>query len=231
MATRASRSASATFLVAFVFCAAPASATVIAQWSFETTVPTTAGPFAPEAGSGEASGGHASGSTAYSNPQGSGSTESFSADHWAVNDYWQFKVNSTGFENIKFGWDQVSSSTGPRDFNLSWSTDGTSFNLLGSYTILENTTPNSWTSTVKPNTVYGPVTAPAGVDNQSAVYFRLIDTSTTSASGGTVNVTSGANRVDNVIISGDVTGAPEPSCIMLVLATALLTRRRYQRGR
>jgi hypothetical protein len=228
MKTRASATAIAAVL-AFVLFPAAADATVIAQWTFETSVPVTAGPISPETGSGEALGSHASGSTAYSNPQGSGSTESFSADHWAVNDYWQFKVATTGLQNIKFGWDQVSSSTGPRDFNLSWSTDGTSFTLLGSYTILENATPNAWSGTVKPNTVYGPVTGPASVDNQSAVYFRLIDTSTTSASGATVNTTSGANRVDNINVTGDVIGAPEPSSAMLLFSVALIPARRRKR--
>ncbi|HEY2154598.1 MAG TPA: hypothetical protein VGH33_03145, partial [Isosphaeraceae bacterium] len=62
--------------------ASTARADVIADWTFETTLPTTAGPFAPEVGSGAASGQHASAST-YSTPVGNGSAHSFSSTAWA----------------------------------------------------------------------------------------------------------------------------------------------------
>src|SRR4051812_39869141 len=61
-------------LVAFV----PAQADTLAQWTFETSVPTTAGPLAPEVGSGSALAFHIGAST-YSNPVGNGSNESFSS--------------------------------------------------------------------------------------------------------------------------------------------------------
>jgi hypothetical protein len=64
------------------------------------------------------------------------------------------------------------------------------------------------------------------VDNQASVWFELIDTSTTSANGGTVG-TGGTDRVDNF----DVYVVPEPTSLSLLggfglLAWTLIRRRK-----
>jgi hypothetical protein len=183
----------------------------IAQWTFQTSVPLTAGPFSPELGSGAASGSHA-GTTAYSSPAGNGSSHSFSANGWAVNDYWQFQTSTVGFTGIQLEWDQVSSSTGPRDFKLQYSTDGSSFATFGAdYTVLVNTSPTAWSSTVAITTTHyiSDLSSIPALDNASAVYFRLVDDSTTSAGGGTV-ASTGTDRVDNFTV--EVIPVPEPAC-------------------
>ncbi len=65
------------------------AATTLAQWTFETSLPLTSGPHAAEGGvnagpSSPASGFHTSGATAYSNPVGNGSAESFSSNNWTL---------------------------------------------------------------------------------------------------------------------------------------------------
>ena len=72
-----------------------ARAVPIATWTFETSIPATAGPFSPEVGNGSALGVHA-GATVYSSPAGNSSARSFSSTLWAVGDYYQFQVNTTG---------------------------------------------------------------------------------------------------------------------------------------
>jgi hypothetical protein len=200
---------------------------VLANWTFETSIPTTAGPHAAEVGTGNASGFHASGAVVYSNPAGNGSVESFSANEWQVNDYWQFTTTTTGFQNITIQWDQTSSNTGPRDFQLAWSTDGTNFTNLGAqYQVLPNAAPNPvWNATTaSPIYTFGPVAAPAALDDQASIFFRLFQTSTVSANGGTV-ATAGTDRIDNVIISGDI--IPEPASLGLLAAgIAMMLRRR-----
>src|ERR1700742_1621680 len=57
--------------------ALPAHASIIADWTFETSQPVTAGPYSPEIGAGSASGSHAGAST-YSTPAGNGSAHSYS---------------------------------------------------------------------------------------------------------------------------------------------------------
>src|SRR3954453_15706128 len=74
-------------------------------WTFETSAPVTAGPVSPEIGTGSGIGFHA-GAVTYSSPAGNGSAKSYSANTWAVGDYWQFQVSTVGFSNIGISYDQ-----------------------------------------------------------------------------------------------------------------------------
>jgi MYXO-CTERM domain-containing protein len=199
---------------------------VLANWTFETSVPATAGPFAAEGGingaTSQASGFHA-GAAAYSSPAGNGSAHSFSSNTWAINDYYQFTTSTLGFTNIRFQWDQTSSNTGPRDFSLMWSTDGVTFTSLATTTVLANASPNPvWNATTaSPIYTTGPLAAPAALNNQAIVYFRLVDMSTVSANGGTV-ATAGTDRIDNVTISS----VPGPGAAALLGVGGLIVLRR-----
>src|SRR5205823_15131909 len=70
---------------------------------------------------------HASSLTVWSNPVGNGSAKSVSSDHWAVGDYYQFSFSTSGYSAISITWDQTGSNTGPRDFKVQYSTNGTTF--------------------------------------------------------------------------------------------------------
>jgi len=204
-------------------------AVILAGWTFETSLPASAGPHTAEsgvfAGSSVATGLHASASTVYSNPVGNGSLESFSSNFWAVGDYYQFASSSTGYEDITISFDQVGSSTGPRDFQFSYSTNGTTFTDFGSaYAVLANSTPNNWSAgtPVLTTTFSFDLSSVTGLDNAATIYFRLTQTTTTSIGGGTV-ATGGTNRVDNFIING----VPEPTTALLgALGVLGLLRRR-----
>jgi hypothetical protein len=191
--------------------------TTLAEWTFETSVPTTAGPFAPEVGSGSALGYHASDATVFSNPVGNGSAESFSANTWSVGDYYQFQVNTIGFQDIIVSYDQTSSSTGPGRYNFSYSTDGVNFSIFaGDYTVLANASPNPVWSTSTGSSIYSftrDLSSITALDNASTVYFRIVDSSTVSASGGTVG-TSGTDRVDNFKVTA--VAVPEPQSLALL---------------
>jgi hypothetical protein len=182
--------------------------TTIADWTFETSAPTTAGPFNPEVGAGSASGHHAGNST-YSSPQGNGSPHSFSSNVWAVGDYYQFQVNTANLGNITLSFDQTSSATGPGQFNLQYSTNGSNFTTLNPYTVLVNgngtNPPNggAWGSTAQTDDTFT-ANLPSSLSDQTSVYIRLTDASTQSANqtvGGNV-ATTGTDRVDNVILTG-----------------------------
>jgi hypothetical protein len=199
---------------------------VIADWTFETSNPTSSGPIAPEIGSGSATGSHASGAAVYSSPAGNGSAHSFSSNNWATGDYYQFSVGTVGLSDITMTWDQTSSSTGPKDFQLQYSTNGTTFTSFASYSVLANASPNSpWSSTGAENSAYTfteDLSSITALDNQANVYLRLVQSDAVAANGGTIG-TSGTDRVDNVIIAGSgLTPVPLPAAAWL-LACGLLS--------
>jgi hypothetical protein len=122
----------------------------LALWTFEASVPVNAGPHTPESGAyafagiSAANGVHADPNTAYNNPTGNGSVESFSSTNWGVGDYYEFKTRTLGYMGVTVSWDQTSSNTGPRYFVLQYSTDGSTFTQLGSqYSVLANAAPNA----------------------------------------------------------------------------------------
>jgi len=216
------------FFLSNFFAVQSYAQTTLAKWTFDAlsvsstpgTSPTiTAGSAAADSGAltaGSAvSGLHASSSTVWSTPVGNGSAKSLSSNTWAIGDYYQFNFRTSGYGGIRITWDHVSSSTGPRDFKIQYSTDGSSFTdasgANSTYTVLVNTAPNTWSSTGAPNTNtrysldLATVTA---LDNRESVYLRLVNTTTMAAGGGTV-ATAGTSRIDNFTVSGTaITGVP-----------------------
>jgi hypothetical protein len=213
--------------------AAPSFADTLATWTFETA-PIT-GTYTPgagtattnfladsglQAGSAFAIGLHAVAATAYSSPAGNGSTHSFSVNNWSVNDYWQFQLSTTGEHGLSVSYDQTSSTTGPRDFQLSYSVNGgSSFTLVGStYTVLPNSAPNAWNSTTAFSIFNFNYDLGSAIDDTGTVIFRITDVSTVSANGGTV-ATAGTDRLDNFTVF--TTPVPEPSTVALGIVGGL----------
>jgi len=195
-------------------------ADVIADWTFETSIPVAArGPgiwftnIAPEIGLGTAAGFHA-GPTVYTSPAGTGAgstAHSFSSTNWTVGDFYQFAVstatNGGYFSGISLSYNEMSSATGPGRFQLSYSTDGLSFTSFGPLDILPSATYTNYSYNLSSITA---------IENQAVVYFRVTDQSTTSANFGTVG-TAGTDRIDNFLVSGTFVPIPEPSTMAMAL--------------
>jgi uncharacterized protein len=193
---------------------AQAAAGIIAQWTFESpNTPATAtaavypNAIAPTTGSGNAGGVHTSASTSWLTPVGNGSPASFSSNNWAVGNYYQFSTSTTGFTGISVSWDQTGSATGPRDFKLAYSVDGTNFTDFYNYSLPSPAVSWSSSSTSLTTKFSSDLSSVTALDNQPAVYFRLIDASTTSINAGTV-ASGGTGRVDNLTVNGN--GDPAP---------------------
>lgn len=213
--------------------ASSAWADTLAQWTFENSGPsiagtsTTFGPIAPEVGSGNAYGVHASASTVWSSPVGNGSPESFSANNWSVNDYFEFTIPSTvGYKDVSISYDQIGSGTGPRDFSFTYSTDGSIFITVGSYQLTSGV---SWSGTIGGRPDQLSFLNISALDNwNGTIYFRVVDDSTTSINGGTV-AAGGTGRIDNFTVTA--TMIPEPSALALVgLGVAGLVAFRRRNG-
>ena len=212
-------------LVASPFMAGTSLADVLTLWTFESSLPVGApGPGSfltninAEIGSGVASGFHL-GPSIYSNPVGNGSFESLSSTNWAVGDFYQFALSTVGYMNLTVSFDQISSGSGPSQFQFTYSTDGTTFIPFGSpYSVLSAP---SWSSgTPTPLTSYTNVlTSITALDNAPIVYFRLVNNSGTAVNGGSI-AAGGTDRVDTFMVQATL--IPEPGVMALVGGLGLL---------
>jgi hypothetical protein len=219
-------------VVLAVFSLAVAKADVIADWTFQTAASTnniigagktpgaTQSGVLADFGTGTASANHASSAAAWSIPAGNGSANSWSVNTWAVGDYFQFSVSTLDFQNITLSYDQVSSATGPGQFNLQYSTDGSTFIPFGSqYNVLVNSSPNAWSAgtPILTTSFSDDLSSITVLNNASTVYFRILDATTLSASqangGSSAPAAAGTDRIDNFLVSA--TPVPEPSTLAL----------------
>ena len=217
----------------------PPAPDVLAAWGFEgvtttgtATTPTITG--SPVADSGVLTAGssftgfHANALTVWSNFAGNGSSKSFSAEHWGVGDYYQFSFSTSGYSALSITWDQTGSGTGPRDFKVQYSTNGTTFTDASGTNSTYAVTTQTWSTSGSPNAASRRTLDLSGVSslaNQSTVYIRLVVTSTASISGGTIG-TGGTQRLDNFTVSGTATGGtptPTPSPTATATPTATPT--------
>lgn len=207
--------------VVSALAAASASGQVlVAEWTFESSVPTTAGPHAAESGAGSASGLHASAAAVYSNPAGNGSTESFSSNNWGIGDYYQFQVNSVGPTSgfVEINWEQTRSGTGPANWELTYSTDGSSFTTATAYSVSQVTW-NSAAFTTGSSFSWDASAVTGGLLGESTLYFRLQATVAGAAAG--------TSRVDDVNISV----VPEPHEYAALAGVGLLGFAAWRRSR
>jgi MYXO-CTERM domain-containing protein len=166
---------------------------------------------------------HALAATTWSTPAGNGSQYSFSSNNWSVGDYYQITLSTLGYGNVSLSWDQTRSSTGPSSFRVDVSTDGTNFStILASYSVIQAGLAASGTVAWSTNAANyqsaftTTVASIAGADDAASLTFRFVNLSTVAV-GGT-------NRIDNIIVSGDV--VPAPGAIALLGLAGLAARRR-----
>ncbi|SHO45193.1 CehA/McbA family metallohydrolase [Anaerocolumna xylanovorans] len=107
-------------------------------------------------------------------------------------DYYQIQLSSKLYGNIQFNCNLRSSGTGPKNFKVYYSTDGSAYKEGSS----------SLFSITKDGTVQGfSLTLPADANNADNLYIRLQVADTTSANGGTIGG-SGTNYLSDIKITG-----------------------------
>lgn len=210
-----------------------ADGAMIAGWSITTAFPTGAGNVptgntysvgaadqGDQTAGSELSSYHTLAAATYTSPAGNGSQYAFSSNNWSIGDYYEARVSTANFANISVSWDQTRSSTGPASFELIFSIDGgTSWTTVSAYTVLQSGgggAPGTWSSSTY-NALYTNSRALAGAEDASQLIIRFRATGAASGS-------SGSNRIDNVIISGDA--VPAPGAVALLAVAGLASRRR-----
>ena len=187
------------------------SGVILARWTFESATlsgsSTNSAMLKPEEGlqtnTAQAFSWHLGNST-YSTPAGNGSTKSFSCNTWNTNDYFQFNLNSTGYQGLKLKFDQTASGTGPLRFKLSYSIDGVNFVDVQNYDIPKtNNVPVGWNSTNlnSNSTLSFDLSSLRVLANKTNLSLRLVQRDTVSMTNGIVQ-SGGTCRVDNVEVSG-----------------------------
>ena len=169
----------------------------LAEWDFdaETLTPSRAVPANQDAAmqltganfQGYSSG--ASGVAANSNGWDAGSDGS---------KYWSVTISTANFSGIQLSSKQYGSGTGPRDFMIETSTDGSNWELLPGSNIEAAT---DWSSGAVDN-----LSLPAELEDEPTVHIRWVMSTNTSISGDIVGST-GTSRIDEVLITGVNTSA------------------------
>ena len=216
---------------ALLLTAASASAqTLITGFTFETSAPVTAGPFAAEtgteantSGTSAASAVHAGAST-YSSPAGNGSAHSFSSTNFAMGDYYQFTLSTTGLTGLYSTFGMSRSGTGPATFSLEYSIDGTNFTTVTDVADSTGTVPAGTAFAVNSSPSFSAtpanyraadeytadLTGITALNNQATVTFRLFAT-VAGASAGTARVDDFNISTGGFVFPASAAAVPEPS--------------------
>jgi hypothetical protein len=125
-----------------------------------------------------------------------------------VNDYFRYNINTQNTTIVRLTFDQTSSGTGPKDFKLQYSLDGTNFTDITNYTVPFNSSTNteySWSSTNfnSSSTLSFDLSSITEINDQPNVQLRMVNTSTNALLGGTIQ-NSGTSRMDNFTTFGNM---------------------------
>ncbi len=179
-------------LLAIVFLAGFASATTLANWNFEAEnlIPST-----DITSSAVLSASNSDGTQNFTT--GNPSTgKALHYNDWDAGDYFEVTLNTLGYKDIVLKFDeQRSALTGPVEFKMQYSTDGSNFTDLASST---TNTSASFTTNPMHTYTFSSLTA---LNNISNAKFRIFVTQNASA-------TSGTWRIDNLMVEGTSLTAP-----------------------
>jgi hypothetical protein len=182
---------------------APTPAVTVAEWNFENAAKRVAPnlPYTADAGTAanvntaplSLAGGPVF--TAWVAGSGGGGTFAPNSNMWtaAGDKYWQTVLNTTGYANLLLSSRQQSSNTGPRNFQVEYSLNGSTWTAVPGAAIV---VANNFNSGVLTN-----IALPAACNNQPTLYLRWLQVGTTAVNGSPV-AGAGTNRIDDIRITG-----------------------------
>ncbi len=115
-------------------------------------------------------------------------------DEWADGSgYWMVEISTAGFVSLELSSRQGGSNTGPRDFALEYSLDGTEWHMTEGDGIVLG---NNWSSGRVDR-----LPLPGILENRDRVLLRWVMTSDVSIGDGIIGA-AGTSRIDDILISG-----------------------------
>ncbi|WP_108530517.1 Ig-like domain-containing protein [Paenibacillus elgii] len=149
---------------------------------------------------------------------GPGSVQVDSANNWTVQGYWKASFATNGYSNITISSKQYSSGTGPKNFKLQYSLDGSTWkDVAGGAITVGNAT---WAGGVLDK-----VQLPADANDQSLLYVKWLLVNDESARNGTGSYTNdkiaatGTSRIADVVVEGIPTASGPVSVTGVTLNT------------
>ncbi|MFT0824437.1 hypothetical protein VSK92_08115 [Bacillus swezeyi] len=126
---------------------------------------------------------------------GSGS-RAINSNRWNTSgeSYWLIQFTTTGYESLTLSSRQYGSNTGPRDFKVQFSLNGTTWTDVPNAAI---TVGYNWASGYLYETAL-----PEETNHQKLVYIRWLKTSDTSVRADSSLGTTGSNRIDDIVVYG-----------------------------
>ena len=139
------------------------------------------------------------GGTKKDGPQYSYYSRGWNAD----NQWWQLsEISTNGYENIEISFMTKGSDTGPKNFALEYSTDGTEWQPL------TNSSNAPITYTIAADNKFhqhGPYALPTEINDIGRLYVRFINTDAKSIVGGPTK-SAGTNYISDITITGTSMG-------------------------
>lgn len=134
----------------------------------------------------------------YTYTSGENSIRSEGWSSGANHKYWMIALSTKHYENLTLSSQQTSSSSGPRDFKVQYSTDRLSWNDIpnGQVTLSNSSFTCSGNACKLTN-----LPLPNGASNQDLLYIRWVMSSNTSVSGGEIN-NSSSSRMKDIVVRG-----------------------------
>ncbi|MFC5447546.1 S-layer homology domain-containing protein [Paenibacillus aestuarii] len=162
----------------------------VASWTFPTTASTTTTPIAATSGVNKSS---ATLAVSGGRTINISANSTIYAGGWnAANGYWQAQVSTLGYSQLTLSSRNYGTSTGPKDFKIQYSLDGTDFTDVPNGAFVQGSTIADGVKDL---------VLPSAVDNQPAVYIRWLNYTTTSIGGGTT-ASGGNSRISDISIMG-----------------------------
>ena len=129
--------------------------------------------------------------------------------------YWITEVSTIGLTNIEVLWSMRSTATGPRDWQLQYSTDGIAWHNVGA--VSQSAAPAAADGVSLDGASHNARTLPSTAENQQNLWIRWLMTSDTSVNDATTGA-GGTHQIGNIRI-----GQPAISGSSLPLETLALT--------
>lgn len=129
------------------------------------------------------------------------------ANEWDVGKYWQMIFSTVGYSNIKLKAVGRGSNTGPKTFDVLYSTDGENWVQFAGYDVTSTAASINFASyadgalSTETSEV---LNLPAAVENQEKVYIRFrVNENSLAINGSAMNTSTGVSNLNNVVIFQD----------------------------